>query len=89
MSPLPAYRVGAGAHLAVNDDACTRAGAENHAEDDVRTRAGAVCRLRQCEAVGIVGEPDWSIEESREIAVADVADRDRALSWSGQPRASA
>ena len=67
VAPFSGDAVGAVEHLPVHDDPGADTRAENHAEDDVRARACAVGSFRQCKAVGIVGEPDGSLQPRREI----------------------
>ena len=53
--------------LPIDDDAAAGAGADDHAEDDARAGRRAVGRLRQREAVGVVGEADRPLEQPRQI----------------------
>src|SRR5689334_8039757 len=50
-------------------DAGTNTGAEDRAEDDLGALAGAVARLREREAVGIVGDADLALQHGFEIAL--------------------
>ena len=63
VAPLPGDRVAPVEHLPVHDDARAHAGAQDHAEHDRGSGAGAVDRLRQREAVRVVGDAHLAAEQ--------------------------
>jgi len=65
--PLSGDRIRTGKNVTPNDDASTHAGTEYDAEDDLRVGTGTVGRLRQREAVGVVGDRDFAFEQRLEI----------------------
>ena len=67
VSPLAANRVRADQHPPMDHHAAARTGADDDAEDHLGAGRRAVGRLRQREAVGVVGKPDRPIEPARQI----------------------
>ena len=67
--PFARDRVGTLEHAPVHDDAGADAGAEDRAEDHAGALARAVGRLRQREAVGVVGDADLAVERGLEVAL--------------------
>src|SRR5436190_18060464 len=65
--PLASDRVAPVEHLSVDDDACARPRAQDHAEHDGIARAGAIDRLGQRKAIRIVAHPDRATEQRFEI----------------------
>ena len=74
MPPLAGDRVRAREHAAVHHDPAAGARADDHAEHDARARGRAVGRLRQREAVGVVGGAHLPPERLRQVAVDRAAD---------------
>ncbi len=73
--PLAGDGIGAGEHLAVDDDAAADAGAEDHAEHRLRAGAGTIDGFRQRETVGIVGEAHVASQRRFEVALERLADQ--------------
>src|SRR6185503_18586585 len=89
VAPLPGDGIGSVEHLAVHDHARSDAGTENDAVHDVGTLARAVGRLRQREAVGVVGDEDFARKDRLEIApdrLTVEADRVRPTQEAGRAR---
>jgi hypothetical protein len=53
----------------VDREPAADAGAEDHREHAGRAGGGAVGRLRECQAVGVVGERDRPLEVPLEVAI--------------------
>ena len=62
MSPLAPDAVQARQHLPANHDASADTGAEDGAEYAVGPPTGPINRLRQREAVGVVGDTHFAVE---------------------------
>src|SRR5471032_408985 len=67
--PFAGDRLRADQSLAVDHNAATDAGAQDDAEHDAATRRRAVRRLRDGEAVGVVGQPHFAAERVFEIGL--------------------
>ena len=76
VAPLAGDGVGPDQHAAVDHDAAAGAGADDHAEHHAGAGRRAVGRLRQREAVGVVGDP----HRSRRARCADRRRRARPIS---------
>src|SRR5687767_6998490 len=63
----------------VDDDAASRAGAENDTKHGVRTCACAVGCLRQRKAVRIIHYTDRTLKRSLQIAIDSVTDQPRRV----------
>jgi hypothetical protein len=75
MPPFTGDGIGAGQYLAVDDDAAAHTRAENHAEHHRCTRTRAIGRFGQREAVGIVGDAHFALQQCFQIAFERLADQ--------------
>lgn len=75
MPPLAGNAVAAAHDLAVDDDPAAHAGAEDDAENVVGAGSGAVDRFGKSETVGIVGQPDFTLEHGLQVAAQGLADQ--------------
>jgi hypothetical protein len=73
VAPLAADAVRAGKHAAIDHDAAARAGAEDCAEHDAAAARRAVGGLGKREAVGIVLESEFALEQSLEVGLERLA----------------
>ena len=71
--PLAGDPVGAGQRLPAQDDAAADAGAENDAENDFGALPGAVDRFREREAVGVVGQAHFALQQRLQVAAQRLA----------------
>ncbi len=69
MAPFAGGAVGATHQVTLDHQAAAGAGADDDTEDVVIALAGTVHRLREGEAVGVVGQPDRTTEESFQIHI--------------------
>jgi hypothetical protein len=69
VAPFAGDGVRAGDDAAVDHDAATDSGAEDDREHHLAAGTGTIGRLRQPEAVGIVGERDRAVELVAQVAV--------------------
>lgn len=73
--PLAGNAVAAAHHLPVDDDPAADPGTEDDAEDIVGAGSGPVDRFGKGKAVGVVGQPDFALQNRLQVAAQRLADQ--------------